>query len=279
MLISGRSRIENAFPSKLENNDANGNGLADLGETIDYTFEVENTGNVTLTGVAIDDPRVTGLDPASATIAPGDTVTFTAAPYTVVQADLNTGSVDNTAIANAISVLGPLESNTDSTSTPTPEPDPELTPVKTAEITTDADGDGRADVGDVITYTFDVSNFGTVDVSSVSVVDPRVATVTPADVTIPANGSSQFTATYTATQADVDFGPIPNAAYAEGVYSSPSGVVGIASAPDIAIVPTPDRAPALTLEKGGTLEDANGNGVADVGELIDWTLSGESSLA
>lgn len=256
-----------------ELNDANGNGVADLGETIDYTFEVENTGNVTLTGVAIDDPRVTGLSPASAAIAPGDTVTFTAAPYTVAQTDLNTGSVDNTAVANGTSVLGPLQSNTDSTTVPTPTPDPELALEKTAVITTDADGDGRADVGDVITYTFDVTNTGTVDVSSVSVIDPRVAVVTPVDADIPANGLAEFTATYTATQADVDFGSIPNTAYAEGTYSGDEGVVDVMSAPDTALVQTPDRAPALTLDKDGTLDDTNGNGFADLGETIDYTFT------
>ncbi len=104
-------------------NDTNGNGVADLGESIDYTFAVENTGNVTLTGVTVVDDRVSGLS-ASVTLAPGETHVFTADAYVVVQADLNIGVVHNTAVANGTSPLGPVESNTDSAEVPTPVPDP-----------------------------------------------------------------------------------------------------------------------------------------------------------
>lgn len=255
-----------------ELNDTNGNDVADLGESIDYAFVVENTGNVTLDDVTITDPRVTGVTPSSATIAPGDSVIFTAVPYAVVQADLNTGSVNNTAVANATSPIGPVQSNTDSTSTPTTTPDPELALEKTAVISTDANGNGMADPGDTITYTFHVTNTGTVDLTGVTVDDPRVTTVTPAAADIPANGSADFTATYVATQADVDFGSIPNTATATGVYINGGQSVTVTSAPDTATVPTPVRAPALSIQKDGILDDVNGNSVADVGETIDYTF-------
>ena len=58
--------------------DADENGVADPGETIRYVFDVTNTGNVTLTDVAVQDPKVTGLAPESATIRRGETVRFTA---------------------------------------------------------------------------------------------------------------------------------------------------------------------------------------------------------
>ncbi|WP_150546764.1 DUF4347 domain-containing protein, partial [Mesonia oceanica] len=40
-------------------NDANGDGFAQAGETIDYTFTVENTGNATLTNITVSDTLVT----------------------------------------------------------------------------------------------------------------------------------------------------------------------------------------------------------------------------
>jgi uncharacterized repeat protein (TIGR01451 family) len=253
--------------------DTNGNDLADQGETIAYSFVVKNTGNTTLTGVSIADPRVTGVTPATATLAPGESTTFTAAPYTVTQADIRTGSVDNTALANATSPIGPVSSNTDSVSTPTPTPDPRLELDKTASIG-DTNTNGKADPGEVITYTFHVHNAGNIDVSGVHIVDPRVASTTPTQVDIPAGGSADFTATYTARQSDVDAGSIPNTARADGTYLDGGGQSQpISSAPDSVVVPTPDRAPALTIDKTGTLHDTNGNGVADVGEKIDYAFT------
>src|SRR5699024_9447511 len=55
-----------------------------VGETIDYSFAATNTGNVTLTGVSIDDP-LPGLSSLAydwpsktGVLAPGETVTATA---------------------------------------------------------------------------------------------------------------------------------------------------------------------------------------------------------
>jgi uncharacterized repeat protein (TIGR01451 family)/LPXTG-motif cell wall-anchored protein len=253
--------------------DGNGNGLADEGETIGYSFVVKNTGNTSLTGVTIADPRVTGVTPASANLAPGQSATFTASPYTVTQADVRTGSVDNTAVANATSPTGPVQSNTDSTSTPTPTPDPKLVLQKTG-VLADTNGNGRADVGEVITYTFHVTASGNLDITGAHVVDPRVASITPAQADIPAGGSADFTGTYTATQADIDAGSIPNTARADGAYLDGNGQSQpISSAPDSFVVPTPDRAPALTIDKQGALNDTNGNGAADAGETIDYTFT------
>jgi len=107
-------------------NDTNTNGFADLGETIDYTFEVTNTGNVTLTGVSVVDDRATGIS-APVSLAPGASHVFTSDPYVVVQADLNIGVVHNSAVAEGTGPLGPVESNIDIADVATPVPDPHLT--------------------------------------------------------------------------------------------------------------------------------------------------------
>ena len=69
------------------------------GSTIDYTFLVTNTGNVTITGVAVDDAQ---LDAAAVcpvtTLAPGASTTCTGT-HTITQAEVDAGTVDNSATA------------------------------------------------------------------------------------------------------------------------------------------------------------------------------------
>ena len=78
--------------------DVDGNG-PDAGDTITYSFTVTNTGNVTLTRSTVTDPQAGRRSPArAATLAPGASATCTPT-YTLTQADVNAGKVDNTATA------------------------------------------------------------------------------------------------------------------------------------------------------------------------------------
>src|SRR5690606_40236969 len=75
----------------------NGNGVADAGEEILYQVRVENTGNVTLSDVGVDDPMVAFA--GTLTLAPG-AVGFLYAQYPVTAADLVAGEIVNTATAH-----------------------------------------------------------------------------------------------------------------------------------------------------------------------------------
>ena len=48
------------------------------GDTIDYTFLVANTGNVTLTSVGVSDPKVGTVSCPASTLLPGESMTCTA---------------------------------------------------------------------------------------------------------------------------------------------------------------------------------------------------------
>jgi uncharacterized repeat protein (TIGR01451 family) len=257
--------------------DTNDNGRADVGETITYSFDVENTGNVTLTDVTVDDSKVSDISPAPVSLAPHATQRFTSAPYTVTQDDVNTGEVYNAATATGTSPTGPVESVPDEERVPTPDPDPGLTLDKSAELTGDDNDNDRADVGDTITYTFSVKNIGTIDLDDVVVDDSRVDAVSPASAHIDAGETATYTASYTVTQDDVDAGEVRNTATASGIYTSPGGVVEVDSAPDTAVVPAPDQAPDLEIIKRGELADANDNGFADVGETITYSFDVENT--
>ncbi|MFZ2501723.1 MAG: CshA/CshB family fibrillar adhesin-related protein, partial [Nocardioides sp.] len=73
--------------------DGDGNG-PDAGDTIEYTFTVTNTGNVTLDPISVDDPTLGAVACAPTVLAPGADVVCTAT-YTLTQADVDTGHVAN----------------------------------------------------------------------------------------------------------------------------------------------------------------------------------------
>jgi uncharacterized repeat protein (TIGR01451 family) len=74
--------------------DANGNSLADVGDTIAYTYLVVNTGNITINNVSISDVHggqgsLSAISPATvASLAPGASATFTS-NYVTVQGDID----------------------------------------------------------------------------------------------------------------------------------------------------------------------------------------------
>ena len=101
--------------------------------------------------------------------------------------------------------------------------DPTNTPIEVPSIAIvkgsalDLGVDAIATVGDVITYSFTVSNTGDALLTNVMVTDPLV-TVSgdPISLGVGGSNSTNFTATYTITQADIDNGGVTNQATATG---------------------------------------------------------------
>ncbi|MFT4299604.1 MAG: hypothetical protein QM597_08225 [Aeromicrobium sp.] len=251
--------------------DVNGNGVADAGETISYSFEVSNTGNLTITDVSVADERVSGLDPTGFTLEPGENQTVTADPYTVTEADVLAGDIHNSATATGTSSGGdPVESPESTTTTPTPPVTPKLLIEKTA-VLDDADESGTADAGETITYSFVVTNTGNVTVSDISVDDPLVTGLDPSGFTLEPGESQTVTAdVYTVDEADLLAGWVHNSASASGVDPNDDPVV---SPPDTTTTTTTLVTPSLVIDKTADHDDANGNGVADVGETITYSFT------
>ncbi len=112
--------------------DQNGDGFAQVGETISYVFTVTNTGNIPLGSITITDPLVMVSGGPLEILEPGesDITTFTAV-YTITQADIDAGSFENTAIVEGfIPDNGPISTLSDDPDDPT-------------DI--DRDGDGNPD--------------------------------------------------------------------------------------------------------------------------------------
>ena len=266
-------------------NDTNGNGCADVGETIEYSFTVFNLGNVTLTNITVTDPLVT-VAGGPITLEPGatDGTSFTAI-YTITQTDIDAGFVENQATATGTDPSGNSVSDLSDDNSEF-EDDPTLTElcqnpaialIKVG-VPNDENGNGCADLGETILYTFSVKNTGNVALTNVIVTDPLVSVVGgPINLAAGEEDTMTFTAVYTITQSDVDTGFIENQATAEGI--SPNGdSVSDQSDNNSYLENDPTvtdlcQNPSISLEKTGVFNDENGNGSADVGETISYAFT------
>ncbi|MFC6489904.1 hypothetical protein ACFP9U_18265, partial [Nitratireductor sp. GCM10026969] len=272
-----------------------GDGFADVGETIDYAFTIENTGNVTLSNLTVSDDRATVQGGPLASLAPGatDSTTFSAS-YTVTQADIDAGEIRNSATLTAFDPDGDAHdfaSRSADGAGPTVFPVAEnaaLTLKKQAHFN-DEDDDQVAKVGETVTYVFTVENVGNVTLSDITVSDSK-ATVSGGPITLASDAApdaTSFTATHTLTQADIDAGEVVNQATATAV--SPRGTRVTALSDDPAD-PTDqdqdgdhypddptrlvlDQQPELDLVKTVELADTSENGYADVGETLTYAFT------
>lgn len=262
-----------------------------LGDTITYTFTVKNTGNQTLTGVAVTDP-LPGLSTLTYTWPTGGTAGVLApnqeatanATYVTTQADVDRGFVHNAATAagkvpdpaNPEGPATPVTTPPAEANVPGPEQTPALALTKTANKTAFAKGEA-------VIYTFTVKNTGNVTLSNVAVTDPlpNLSTLiytwpdsTKPGVLVP-NQEATATATYIPTQADVDNGWILNAATASGngpVDPANPNEPGepVTTPPAKVEIPGPETTPSIDLVKTSALVD--GPGEAKVGDGVRFTF-------
>lgn len=251
------------------------------GDVIDYTFVVTNTGNTTLTNVVLTDPLVDLVMNSPTTIAtllPGAANAVTIdATYVVKQSDIHTGKVTNQASVSFNDPVGPQPI------VPSNRVDVPLTQSPSIAIVKSS-ASGLSDpavVGQVITYSFTVTNTGNMDLTGVVINDP-LARLTPGSFTVPGTlapgqTSSVFTATYAIDANDIAAGEVRNQATATGTYDDGSGpkTVTDLSGPTITtdapeIVPVLPEAPSMTIVKTGSF--ARTGAYVYVGDVIDYSF-------
>jgi uncharacterized repeat protein (TIGR01451 family) len=227
--------------------DTNANAKADVGESIAYSFLVRNTGNVTVSGITIADPKVTGLAPSPVSIAPGGQATITAAPYVVTAGDIAAGvPVSNSATASGATASGaPVMTVASTTSTPI-----NYAPTVSLSASAALAPGASATIGSTVNYSYTVTNTGTVPLTGVAVSSPLVGLSartyswpgTPG--TLAAGQTVTATATYVLQRAEVDAGVLATTAAVAG--TPPTGPVVTASAsPSLTLA----AAPVITLTK------------------------------
>ena len=241
---------------------------AAAGSPVTYSYEVTNTGNVTLSPVTVTDPMsgLSALVCPDTSLAPAGSETCTAT-YTTTQADMDTGTITNTGTATGDPPTGPAVTATSSV-TLTAVPAPAINLTKSASITS------FAAAGTPVTYSYQVTNTGNVTLNPVTVTDPMngLSPITCPLTPLAPTTSETCTATYTTTQTDVDVGSISNTGTATGI--SPTGTqVTDTSTVTISAV----QAPGI-----GIVKSANPTTFAAAGVLITYsyvvTNSGNATL-
>ncbi len=177
-----------------------------VGEEITYSIEVENTGNLTISGINVSDP-LTGLNTTINNLAPGELQTYNVS-YSITQADLNLGSVVNTATASGSDPNNVTVTASDS-ETVTANQLPGLT------LTKNASPSSYSARGDIITYTIVIENTGNITISDITISDPLTGLSSSIN-TLQPGVKQTYTETYEIKQSDINAGSLTNTASASG---------------------------------------------------------------
>lgn len=187
-----------------------------VGQTINYTYVVNNTGQTALSGpVTINDDKIPDITcPDLITIGnldglldPNESITCSKV-YSITQADLDAGTVTNSATASA---GGATSNNSPITVT--------MTQNKALTLTKNANPLTYNQAGQVITYTYTIKNTGNVTLQGPFSITDNKATATctpPANDQLPPNGEMTCTSTYLITQIDLTTSSVTNSATASG---------------------------------------------------------------
>ena len=138
-----------------------------LGDVITYTIRVVNNGNVTLSDVSVVDEK-TGLKEIIGTMKVGETKEVTTT-YTVTEADITAGKIDNVAVATGKDPEGAEVADRSEKTVFTENIRTGINIVKTT-TSTPANGE-RYVLGEMITYKITVTNTGNQTLTRITVTD------------------------------------------------------------------------------------------------------------
>ncbi|SCM66179.1 DUF7507 domain-containing protein [Donghicola eburneus] len=227
--------------------DSDSDGAVSLGDTLTYTVTAENTGNVTLQGVAVEEDFArqdgTPLSPALPALTftsgsdmdsllPGAVGVLSFA-HVVTQEDVDAGGVTNSATATAwhdADQNGKRRKNgsedisdTVDQAIDTPILGTPAIALRKSGVLNDDDGVLGTSLGDTITYLLEVKNTGDVTLTNVQVNDPLFGGTVPQTIASLAPGdvdSVTFELTYDVSVPDLDRGYVSNLATASGTAAA-----------------------------------------------------------
>ena len=224
-------------------------------DTIHYTIVATNDGNTTLAAVTVTDTEaVLGTcTPANGSpLAPGASMTCSAS-HAVTQADIDAGTYNNTACVD--DGTGGAASICDDADVPAVQ-NPALTLDKSS--TTSA----ITAAGQVVPYSYLVTNTGNVTLTGITVTDNKVASVSCPATTLAPGASMTCTGSHTVTAAEFAAGGnLTNIATADSDQTSPvQDTLSIPITPPTVvgqITPTQTTCTQFNAGTAGTLSELN----------------------
>ncbi|MGN8056434.1 DUF7507 domain-containing protein [Pedobacter sp. 22163] len=242
-------------------------------KVIEYSIQVTNTGNVTLTDIVVTDEGADAGSITPATIGklePAETA-WILARHTLTQPEIDNGKfVNQAALVAKYSGANKLSKLSDDPRTLAPDDPtvfliketPGLTLVKTGVLSAD---------GNAITYTFTVKNTGNVTLSNFRLLDPKLSsTLTFAPASIAPDQTAVATAVYAITQAEKNAGTVRNTATLTASTPAGTPVSDVSGTEEDNDYPTIIELPKIVSSK--TVTDANNNGMAEANEVLTYSI-------
>ena len=222
-------------------------GQVALGQKITYTITVTNNGNVTISGVKLDD-SLTGDNWTLGNIKPGETVTKKTT-YTVTEKDIIAGKVENHATATGKEPGGKDITGEGEKTVTTEESNPQITVTK--ETTSTPKNGKTYALGEKITYKITAKNTGNLTLTDVTVSDKLTGNT--GDKAFKIDGKfkpgeeATFEASYTVKESDLGK-TVVNEATAAGKTTDPKNPEpGVT--PGTTEDPVDQKNPAMTITK------------------------------
>ncbi|MTH86546.1 DUF11 domain-containing protein [Paracoccus sp. DK398] len=260
------------------------------GQTVTYRYEVENTGDVDLANISLNDAHagantlgpLTVVSGTPTLLSPGGTLVFQA-DYALAQADIDGNNLSNTVTATGSDPYGNAVTDTDSVTLQLAAPG-----LSIAKFADTASVSGLQRIG----YTITVSNSGNTSFAGADLVVSDALSTSSGSVALspvlesPNAGDSdadgaldpgetwRYTAFYDVTQADLDAGTdLVNVARV-AVPTGPNPLPATDS-PDVPV--TVAAAPGLSIAKSA--DTASVSGLQRIGYTITVSNSGNTSFA
>ena len=222
-------------------------GEVKLGDKITYTITVTNNGNVTISGVKLED-SLTGDDWTLGNIKPGETVTKNTT-YTVTEKDIIAGKVENHATATGKEPGGKDITGEGEKTVTTEESNPQITVTK--ETTSTPKNGKTYALGEKITYKITAKNTGNLTLTDVTVSDELTGNTGDKAFKIDGNfkpgEEATFETSYTVKESDLGK-TVVNEATAAGKTTDPKNPEpGVT--PGTTEDPVDQKNPAMTITK------------------------------